>query len=89
MSTQNATATITQASPTPVPGPILYTLYYREGRNPNPQFVSFYLQTKDMRIVAERAKRHCEVMNYRFVYVKATIIDLDKEENLLLQREDR
>jgi hypothetical protein len=85
-----STLTVPQVTGTsPLPDPILYTLYYRQGANPHPNFVSFYLHTKDMKVVAERAKRHCEVMNYRFVYVKQAIIDLDREENILLQREDR
>lgn len=65
----------------------LYTLYYRQSSNPFPNTVSFYHQSKDMKSVSERAKRHCEVMGYRFVYVKPAIIDLDKEENYLMQRE--
>ena len=68
-------------------GPIyLYTLYYRTD-GPHPQLVSFYLPSKDMKFVVERAKRFCETMRYRFVHVKPAIIDLDAEEERHLQRD--
>ncbi len=69
------------------PAPVLYTLYFREGRNPHPQFSFFNLPTRDMKMVTERAKKHCEIMNYRFVYVRPAIIDLDKEENIFFQKD--
>lgn len=68
-----------------IPPKVLYTLYYRQGSNPHPQFTSFFMSSVDMQQVTQRAKRHCEVMNYRFVYVRPAIIDLDKEENFLDQ----
>ncbi len=66
---------------------ILYMLYFRQGNNPHPQMVFFHHQSKDMKVITERAKRHCEVMNYRFTYVRPAIIDLDREENIFFQRD--
>ena len=79
--------TSTKTSPAQVLPQILYSLYYRQGNNPHPQFTFFYLPATDMQKVTARAKRHCEVMNYRFVYVRPAIVDLDKEENLLFQKD--
>lgn len=66
---------------------ILYLLFYRQGNNPHPQFRFFYHQSKSMNVIAERAKRHCEVMSYRFVHVTPAIIDMDHAENCLTNRE--
>jgi len=63
-------------------GKILYILYYRQGANPHPQFLFFYHSSTDMKVIAERAKKHCDFMNFRFVYVRPAVVDLDKMENL-------
>jgi hypothetical protein len=62
------------------PAGIAYMLHYRQGSNPYPQFFVFYHESKDMRIVVDRIKRHCEIMNLRFVNVKPLIVDLDSAE---------
>ena len=64
-----------------------YTLYYRQGNNPHPQQLTFMLNSPKLQDAVRRAQRHCEVMNYRFVSVKPTVVDLDREENFLLNRE--
>lgn len=76
-------ATITKEFQAGVASPIetLYILYYRQGQNPHPQFCGFYHKSKDMQVVMERAKRHCDLMSYRFVFVRPFIVDLDKVEN--------
>lgn len=62
-----------------------YTLFYRHGSNPYPQTLNFLHSSADVRgVIYERCKRHCEVMGYRFVSVRPTIVDLDKEENFFL-----
>lgn len=66
---------------------ILYMLFYRSGNNPYPQFTFFFHGSKDMKMISERAKRHCDAMSYRFVYVRPAIIDLDQAENFLLNRD--
>jgi len=65
----------------------LYVLFYRQGQNPHPQELHFYYGSFDMRVVVERVKRHCECMNYRFVNVRPFFTDLDKEENVILNKE--
>ena len=60
-----------------------YILYYRKGNNPHPQFLAFDYESRDMKKVSERAKRHCEVQGYRFVYVQPLYVDLDKADNVL------
>jgi hypothetical protein len=57
-----------------------FTLYFRQGRNPHPQFTFFDYPSKDMKLVVERAKRFCDQMSYRFVNVQPSVIDLDREE---------
>ena len=63
-----------------------YLLYYRQGSNPHPQFFLFYHSQPpgDMRPVVERIKKHCEIMNLRFVNVRPFIIDLDLAEQKIL-----
>jgi hypothetical protein len=61
-------------------GPIRYILYFREGRNPHPQFVTFDHPSTDMKVVVERVKRFCDTMGQRFVSVSPMLVDLDKEE---------
>lgn len=64
-----------------------YVLYYRQGNNPHPQFLFFKHRSTDMKVISERAKRHCDCLNYRFVYVRPAYVDLDKAESILLNRE--
>lgn len=60
---------------------IPYTLYYRQGSNPHSQFLVFnHSAVADIHSIVERAKRHCEIMNYRFVSVRPLVIDLDAAE---------
>ena len=61
-------------------GGIPYLLFYRQGNNPNPQFFCFYHHSDNIRIVVDRIKKHCELMNLRFVNVRRFVIDLDEVE---------
>lgn len=56
-----------------------YVLYYREGQNPHPQMAFFDL-SGDFRQVIMRVKRHCELMNKRFINVRPFLMNLDDEE---------
>lgn len=56
-----------------------YVLYYREGQNPHPQMAFFDL-SGDFRQVISRVKRHCELMNKRFINVRPFLMNLDDEE---------
>lgn len=58
----------------------LFILYYLQGQNPHPQFFLFSHPSPDIRIVVERIKRHCQLMNMRFVNVRPAIVDLDQAE---------
>lgn len=80
--TKDPLAGFTPASQTP------YLLYYRQGNNPHAQFFVFYHASKDMKTITARVKRHCEVMNYRFVYVRPLVVDLDREENFLTSSQE-
>jgi hypothetical protein len=60
--------------------PVRYVLYFREGRNPHPQFLTFDHPSTDMKVVVERVKRYCDTMGMRFVSVSPFLVDLDKEE---------
>lgn len=77
-----AAETVTKQNLPDVPGKIIYVLYYRQGNNPHPQFLFFYHSSSDMKIIAERAKKHCDFMNFRFVYVRPAVVDLDKAEHI-------
>ena len=61
-------------------GEIIYTLFYRVSNNPYPLVINFVLKTTDMKVVMERTKRHCDLMNYRFVRVQPFMTDIDKAE---------
>lgn len=63
-----------------LPPPKAYILYYRTGNNPHPQFFIFFHPSPDFRKVVERIKRHCELMNLRFITVRPMIVDLDEAE---------
>ncbi len=62
------------------PKGIPYILFYRQGSNPHPQFFIFFHHSDKMREVVDRIKKHCEMMNLRFVNVRAAIVDLDEAE---------
>lgn len=59
---------------------IAYVLFYRQGSNPHPQFFVFNYPSGDIRRVVDRAKKHCELMNYRFVNVRPFVVDMDAAE---------
>jgi hypothetical protein len=59
---------------------VSYILYYRQGNNPYPQFFVFNFPSTQIREVVERAKRHCELMQLRFVNVRPFVVDLDEVE---------
>jgi hypothetical protein len=84
-SPQTTPQTLPQATPPHRADPlsrsgIPYLLFYRTGSNPNPQFFLFYHESSDMRRVMDRIKRHCELMNLKFVNVRPFIVDLDEAE---------
>jgi hypothetical protein len=60
----------------------LYTLFFRYNTN--------FLQNKNFRFngtlrqATERARRHCEIMGYKFHFVQPLISDFDREEKYKL-----
>ena len=85
--TQNTAKLITENStignpvaPLPLPESVPYLLFYRQGNNPNPQFFLFYYPSHEIRKVVERIKKHCELMNLRFVNVRPFVVDLNASE---------
>lgn len=78
-------ATITSSQPTSLTtapsGKIPYLLFYRQGSNPHPQFFLFYHESHEIRKVVDRIKKHCEMMNLRFVNVRPFVVDLDEAES--------
>lgn len=83
--TPTETKTPPSKNGSPKDGAIVWTLYYIRG-GPHTQTTHFMLNG-DLRAAYARAKRHCEVMNYRFVRVEPFLIDLDSAENFLNQQE--
>ena len=73
--------TIVHPNILPATSGIPYILFYRQGSNPHPQFFLFYHESADMRKVVERIKKHCELMNLRFVNVRKFVVDLEEVEN--------
>ncbi len=59
---------------------IPYLLFYRQGANPYPQFFLFHHPSHELSKVVERIKKHCELMNLRFVRVQPFLVDLDESE---------
>ena len=57
----------------------MFALYFRTGNNPHAQF-RFFFAEGEFRSIIERCKKHCELMNYRFVTCCPAIIDFDTEE---------
>jgi len=57
----------------------MYVLYYREGQNPHPQMKYFELKG-EFRQVISRVKRHCELMNMRFINVRPFLSNLEDDE---------
>lgn len=62
----------------------IFLLWYRTGMNPHAQFYLFSAGG-DFRTIVERAKVHCERMNYRFHMVRPAFVDFDEEEKRLGQ----
>ncbi len=72
----------------PTVNKIPYILFYRQGSNPHPQFFMFYHESGEIRKVVDRIKKHCELMNLRFVNVRPFVVDLDESENKQLGQSD-
>jgi hypothetical protein len=61
----------------------IWILFYRHGVNPHCQ-KGFY-HNGDIYAANKRAKEHCDVMGYRFIFVRPLIVDIDEEEKIKMQ----
>ena len=59
----------------------LYQLFWRQGSRPFTE-TKYFHHKGDLRSAIERGKRHCEVMNIRFVMVKPFITIFEDEEKV-------
>ena len=82
MSTKSTNDAVLFKDPTAAVDTTPYILYYRQGSNPHPQFFIFFHKSPPGKIrdVVDRIKKHCELMNLRFVNVRPAIVDLDEAE---------
>lgn len=56
----------------------MWILFYRHGMNSTLQ-KNFTLDAPLLKAV-ERAKEHCKVMNYKYIFIRPLICNLDEEE---------
>jgi len=61
----------------------VYILFYRHGMNPHCQ--KGFSHDGDIKSAVQRAQRHCEVMGYRYIFVRPFISDIDEEEKYKLE----
>lgn len=61
----------------------LWTLYYRHGMNAT-LTKNFYCDG-NLQIAIKRAQLHCQVMNYKYIWVRPLICDIDAEEEYKLK----
>jgi len=57
----------------------LYVMYYRHGMNP--QLNKVFRHNGDMASAVLRARKHCEIMGYRYIFLRPFIIDIESEED--------
>jgi hypothetical protein len=55
-----------------------YILTYRHGMNAN--LIKVFHHEGGLKSAIDRGRKHCQVMNYRFIFVCPTVCDLDEEE---------
>jgi hypothetical protein len=64
----------------------LYTLYYLRG-GAHQTYSKMFFHSGPFKACIERGKRHCELMNLRFISVKPFISDLTLDEKVQAERE--
>lgn len=85
-STSNPLAAISGVEERSLPGVVepltdlskVWVLYYRHGFNANCQ--KAFVLDGDVRCAVERTKKHCEIMGYRWIFVRPLVVDLTQEE---------
>lgn len=59
----------------------LYQLFHRQGSHPG-TLIKYFHHRGEFRSVIQRAQKHCELTNLRFIKVTPFLSDLDAEEKL-------
>jgi hypothetical protein len=72
----------TKITPTFI-GKNIYILFYRHGMNAGCQ-KGFFCEG-DIKQAVQRAQRHCEVMGYRYIFVRPFVSDIEEEEKYKLE----
>ncbi len=62
--------------------PRFWTLWYRFGTVPIA--TKSFIFDGNLQEATTRARKHCEIMKYRYVFVKPMIVDLDYQEELFI-----
>lgn len=63
----------------------IYRLYYRQGTEMKEKHFEFQGNLKE---ATERARKHCEVMGIRFIWVRPFIVHLEHQEEMKLKGEE-
>lgn len=63
--------------------PRLWTLYYRYGNVP--QMVKSFAYDGSLQQAVIRARKHCDILNIRFICVRPLLVDLDYQEKAFLE----
>lgn len=61
----------------------MYILFYRHGMNPGCS--KGFISNGDIKAAVQRAQRHCEIMGYRYIFVRPFVSDIDEEEKYKLE----
>lgn len=77
-STLPLSISLSKEVPKPDPFKGMWILFYRHGMNSTLQ-KNFTLDAPLLQAV-ERAKAHCKVMNYKYIFIRPLICNLDEEE---------
>jgi hypothetical protein len=61
----------------------LWTLYYRHGMNAG-LYKNFYCEG-NLQTAIKRAQLHCQIMNYKYIWVRPLVCDIESEEEYKLR----
>ena len=61
----------------------LYVMYYRHGMNAN--LTKGFYCSGDIAVAIQKARDHCKIMGYRYIFVRPLIVDIEAEESYKLR----
>lgn len=61
----------------------LWTLYYRHGMNAT--LTKNFHSEGNLQVAIKRAQLHCQIMNYKYIWVRPLVCDIDAEEEYKLK----